>query len=122
MQSGKYRHRVILLRRSDTQSAPGQVEFDYVEFARVRAKITPLSGREFFAAQQVQSEASVRISIRWRKDVDETCRIRHETDHSVSPALYDEYDIVGPPLADDKTGRRELMMMCSKRTAEGWRG
>lgn len=122
MQSGKYRHRIILLRRVDGQSGSGQVEHTYVPIASdVPARISPVAGREFFAAQQVQSDVTTRISIRWRNDVDETCRVIHEYDHSVSPPLADAYDIKAV-LPDEKTGRRELVLMCSKTIAEGWRG
>lgn len=121
MRSGQFRHKVILLRRVEIQSG-GEVTFSYVPFAEPWARIVPVSGREYFAAKQVQAEGTVRIHIRWRNDVDETCRVRHVTDHSVSPALFDEYDITSPPLPDEKTGRRELVLMCAKGASEGWRG
>lgn len=122
MQSGKYRHRIILLRRTDSQGQSGQVEHSYVPFASdVPARISPIAGREYFVAQQVQSEVTTRISIRWRDDVDETCRVVHEFDHSVSPPLTDVYDIKSA-LPDEKTGRRELVLMCTRNVAEGWRG
>lgn len=121
MQSGKLRHQVILERRTDVQQPGGQVKHDYVPFATdVWAAIEPVSGREFFAAQQVQAEVTTRIRIRWRDDVDETCRIRHVTRHTI-PIHEDIYDIAAV-LPDAKTGRRELVLMCTKRTAEGWRG
>lgn len=122
MRSGQYRHRVILLRRVDTQGQSGQVVHTYEPFASsVPARIAPVSGREFFAAAQVQSEVTTRIAIRWRKDVDETCRVMHITDNSVSPPTSDVYDIKAA-LPDEKTGRRELVLMCTKNEAEGWRG
>jgi SPP1 family predicted phage head-tail adaptor len=121
MRSGQYRHKVILLRRTEVQSG-SEVTFEYVQFAEPWARIRHLSGREYFLAAQVQAEATVEISIRWRDDVDETCRVRHVTDRSVSPALFDEYDIKSPPMPDAKTGRRELILMCVKRSAEGFRG
>lgn len=121
MRSGQYRHRVILLRRVQTQT-DGEITNSYVPFATPWARIEAISGREYFVASQVQAEGSVRISIRWRNDVDETCRIRHVTDHSTDPVTYDEYDIRSPPMPDMKTGRRELVMMCVKSEAEGWRG
>lgn len=123
MQSGRYRHEITLLRRVDNQQPGGQVKHSYepIPNGTVWARIAPISGREFFAAAQVQSEVTTRISIRWRDDVDETCRVRHVTDHSTSPQKYDEYDIAAV-MPDEKTGRRELVMMCSKGPAEGWRG
>lgn len=121
MQSGRYRHQVSLLRRVDNQGQSGQVEHTYEPFAHPLARIAPVSGREFFAASQVQSEVTTRISIRWRGDVDETCRVMHVTNHSVSPNEFDLYDILAA-LPDEKTGRRELVLMCRKVPAEGWRG
>lgn len=123
MQSGKYRHRVILLRRVDNQQPGGQVEFTYEPIAEVWARVAPLSGRELIAAQQVQSEVTTRINIRWRDDIpiNETSRVHHITKNSESPPWYDAYD-VNTALPDEKTGRRELVMTCIARTAEGWRG
>lgn len=120
MQSGRYRHQVTLFRRADTQGSSGQVEHRYSSFATCMARISPVSGREFFAAAQVQSEVSTRISIRWREGVDETCVVKHVTDYSASPEEFDIYDILAV-LPDEKTGRRELVLMCAKRIGEGWR-
>lgn len=120
MQSGRFRHRVVLLRRVDTQGDSGQVEHSFTPIASVWARISHIAGREFFAAAQVQSEVTTRISIRWRGDIDTTCQVMHVTDHSVSPNIFDLYDIKAA-LPDEKTGRRELTLMCAKRDAEGWR-
>lgn len=121
MRSGQYRHQVTLLRRVDTQGPSGQVEHTYEPIATVMARIVPVSGREYFAAQQVQSEVTDKIHIRWRVDVDATCRVKHEINHEVSPAWFDMYDIKAA-LPDEKTGRRELVLMCTRNPAEGWRG
>lgn len=121
MQSGKYRYRVRLLRRTDTQLDSGQVKHTYVEFAFVPARISDITGREFFAAAQVQSEVTTKISIRWRADVDATCRIERTIDHSSSPEVVESYDIIAV-IADEKTNRRELTLMCKKNPAEGYRG
>lgn len=123
MQSGKYRHQVMLLRRVDSQQPGGQVSHTYEHIATVWARISPLSGRELIAAQQVQAEVTNRINIRWRDDIDinATSRVQHIVKRSVSPAWFDVYDVTSA-LPDEKTGRRELSMMCVRRDAEGWRG
>ena len=119
MQTARYRHRLILERRVDSQPASGQVVHAYSEIAEVLGSVEALSGREFFAAGQVQADVTTRIRIHWRKDVDETCRVIHIVDHD-SPMKVDVYDI-SASIPDAKTGRRELQLMCVKRTAEGWR-
>ncbi|MCC6156287.1 MAG: phage head closure protein, partial [Candidatus Hydrogenedentes bacterium] len=118
----RFRHQVQLLRRVDTQLPGGQVRHSYapIDGGIVWARIAAISGREFFAAAQVQSETTTRITIRWRDDIDETCRVRHVIDHSASPPRYDDYDIKAV-IPDEKSGRRELVLMCAKSPAEGWR-
>lgn len=120
MQSGKLRFTVTLQRRVDTQEPGGQPIHTYTDFATVKANIRPLTGREFIQAQQIQADLSTEINIRFRPDVDETCRVTRIIDHSESPPVVEAYDIVAV-LPDPKTGRRELRLMCTKRSAEGWR-
>lgn len=120
MQAGKLRFRVELQRRVDAQEEGGQPIHTYETFATVKAGIRALSGREFIAAQQVQADLTTVVTIRFRRDVDETCRIRHVTNNSVSPVEEDFYDVVAL-TPDEKTNRRELKLMCTKRSAEGWR-
>jgi len=121
MQSGKLRHRLTLLRRTDSQQPGGQVAHSYTPFAEVWGGVRPLSGRELIAAQQVNSEINTEITIRFRNDVDETCRAQHIINHDVSPPWFDAYDILAI-MPDPKTNRRELRLACVRRTAEGWRG
>jgi len=118
MQSGKLRFRVTLQRRTETQQPGGQPIQSYVDIATVKAAIRPLSGRELIAAQQVQFQANTEITIRWRGDIDETCRVRHVVVFD-SPEVVDNYDVIAP-LPDPKTNRRELKLLCVKRSAEGW--
>jgi SPP1 family predicted phage head-tail adaptor len=120
MQSGRFRHQVSLQRRTDSQNPSGQVSHSYAEFAEPWARISSITGREFVAAQQVQSEVTTKITIRWRHDVDETCRVVHVVKHDENPQWFDVYDIVA--VLPDDTGRRELQLMCKKLVAEGWRG
>lgn len=121
MQAGRYRHRVTLQRRTDSQDPGGQVVYSYVDAEEAWARIAPLTGREFISAQQVQSEVTTTIYVRWRDGIDETWRVKHVVKHDESPQWFDVYDVVAA-MPDEKTGRRELKLMCVKRVAEGWRG
>lgn len=69
MKAGDLRHRVTF------QSEGGEDNLDeygqsigWVDVYTVWASVEPLSGREFFAAQQVNSEVSVKIRMRYRSD------------------------------------------------------
>ncbi len=65
MRIGRLRHQVVLQRRSGTTSSMNEPLDTWIDLARVAAGIEPLSGREFIAAQQVQSDLSHRITMRY---------------------------------------------------------
>lgn len=119
MKVGRLRHRIILQRRQDVVVS-GEVVPAWEDIAPIWASITPLSGREFFAAQQVAADVTTSILIRWRADVEAAGRILHQTNQSNSPAEYDVYDIVAP-LPDPVIGKRWITMLCTKRASEGFR-
>lgn len=120
MQSGKLRYRVMLQRRVDTQAGGGQVVHSYADIGEAWAEIMPGRGREFFAAAQIQAVAIAEIRIRFRHDVDETCRVIHVTRYD-SPQIAEAWDIAAPPVPDAKTMRRDLLLYCTKGVADGWR-
>ena len=49
---------------------------EWSDFKTVWADVTNLSGREYFAAMQVQAEKTVKFTIRYTKDIDETMNIK----------------------------------------------
>lgn len=66
------RHKVALQRATRTKdTTSGQVSLSWLTIATVRAAINPLSGREFFAAQQAKSNVSHRVTIRNSTDVND---------------------------------------------------
>src|SRR5688572_19516767 len=120
MRAGPNRFEVELQRRVDNQDAGG-LDHTYEPFGEDYASIRALSGRELWAAQQVQAEVTTEIRMRWGDDIDATTRILHYVgDLDDSPRLVDVYDVT-VPNPDAKTGRRELVLLCVKRQAEGWR-
>jgi SPP1 family predicted phage head-tail adaptor len=119
MSAGRLRHRVMLQRRVDTQDELGQVVHSYVNLASVLAEIAPLTGRELVSAQQVAAEATSRIKIRHRADLDATVRVLHTVQHA-APVIVETYDVVSA-LPDAESGREWLILVAIKRIAEGWR-
>jgi SPP1 family predicted phage head-tail adaptor len=63
--AGQMRDRITLLEKSVLRDAFGGEVITWVDRTTVFAKAQPLRGREFFAAQQVQSEISVRFVLRY---------------------------------------------------------
>lgn len=119
MRSGKLRHRVTLQQRIDCQAESGQIVHTYEDVEEVAAEIMAGRGREFFAAAQIQAMAPAEIKIRYRADVNETWRVKHA--HGENLATVDYYEIMAPPIPDGKTGKRDLLLMCNLRRADGWR-
>lgn len=113
MRAGRLSRHVALEERVETSNDMGEVTWTWTEVCRMWAEIAPLAGREFFAAQQVQSEATHNITIRWRAGVTAKMRIIEICD----PAI--QYDIM-VPIANAR--RTEIRLMCKTRDAEGWRG
>lgn len=64
MNIGKLRHRITLLRQVNEVNDYGASTQTWKRVATVWADVRPLSGREYFSAQQVQSEVTTQIWLR----------------------------------------------------------
>jgi SPP1 family predicted phage head-tail adaptor len=73
MQAGKLRHQIIIQENQYPQDELGKAQRDsygapidhWVNIWTCRASIEPLSGKEYFAAQQIQAEQMTRFRIRY---------------------------------------------------------
>lgn len=101
MRSARLRHTVTIERNVTVQDAYGQKVEQWQTLANVWAGVEPEKGREWFAAQQINAETTALILIRYRTDVDTTCRVLH--DGTV-------YQIMA--VIDPASRRRELQLMC----------
>jgi len=117
MRAGDLRHRVTLQRPVESREASGEILTVYQDYLTVWAAIEPISGREYFAAQQVQSDATARIRIRYRPGINERLRVRHS--HGGSPSIVDLYDVEA--VIEKDARRDELILMVRKRGADGFR-
>jgi SPP1 family predicted phage head-tail adaptor len=74
--AGRLRHRITIQRPINTQDSSGNTVLDWEDVATdVPAEIVLPSVRERVAAQQMQSEASGRITIRYRPGMSATMRL-----------------------------------------------
>ena len=105
MRAGKLRHRIALQRKAQTQNPiTGAMVTTWVDVATVWAAVEPLSAREFIAAQAVQSDVSVRVSVRYRPGITAAMRLLHDGK---------TYNITGV-LADKDSGREYLTLPCAE--------
>lgn len=75
MKAGTLRHRVTLQRLVSAQGASGDLAQSWADVTTVYAAVEPLSGREYWQAQQVAAETSIRVRIRYRQGVEPTMRV-----------------------------------------------
>ena len=106
MRAGMLRHRVTIQRQELVFGKFGAPLHDKVweNVATVWASLEAMSGREFFASQQAQSEVTHRI--RYRPDVTADMRVIHNGK---------VFNIVAP-LPDNRG--RELVLMCREVSCE----
>ena len=108
MRAGMLRHRVTIQRQEIVFGKFGAPLHDKVweNVATVWASLEAMSGREFFASQQAQSEVTQRIPIRYRPDVTADMRVIH------NGKVFN----IGAPLPDNRG--RELVLMCREVSCE----
>jgi len=75
MNPGELKHRVTIQERSVTRDTDGGESESWVDFATVWAAVEPLQGREFFAAQQTNSEVTGKVRLRYLAGVKPTMRV-----------------------------------------------
>lgn len=77
--AGKRRHRVTFQRFTGVQDGFGdplyREDANWEDVATVWASLNPVSGREFYAAQQSQSEVSHKLDCRYRAGLDTAMRV-----------------------------------------------
>ena len=108
MRAGMLRHRVTIQRQELVFGKFGAPLHDKVweNVATVWASLEAMSGREFFASQQVQSEVTHKVTIRFRPGVAADMRIVHGGR---------VFGIVAP-LPDNRGTR--LVLMCREVSGE----
>jgi len=104
MGAGRYRHPVEIQHKSWVQDPlTGEMREDWTTYARVWAAVEDLSGREFWAAQQVQSEVTTRVRFRYLPGVEPSMRVLHAGRQRE----------IGAGRERDGT-RRELLLLCKE--------
>jgi SPP1 family predicted phage head-tail adaptor len=69
VRTGDLRHQVILQSKTEGRDAVGGVVEAWSDVATVWASVEPLDGKEFFAAERVNADATTRIRMRYRAGV-----------------------------------------------------
>ncbi|WP_096224897.1 phage head closure protein [Geobacillus sp. FJAT-46040] len=76
MDPGLLRHRITIQQKTRVQNEYGEEIADWVDVASVWASVNPISGREFFAAEAVNSEVTHKINMRYRSGITPDMRVK----------------------------------------------
>lgn len=102
MKAGQLDQRVTFERKGGGKDGWGQPLPDsWAPLFTVWGSVEPLVGREYLAAQAVQSDVSTRVRIRYRPGLNSGDRVKHEG------RIYNIESVI-----DVRSARRELVLMC----------
>lgn len=118
MRTGPLNKRIRIQRQVNNQNDFKENVISFEDWQEVWASIEPLSGREYFAAQQISSDVTTKIRIRHLEDVTRKMRVVYErVAGSPTKIVVYEIDTVIPVLEN----RREDWLMCREVDTEGFR-
>lgn len=101
--AGQLRHRVAFYKQSTTRSATGAVRVGaWEKVFEVWGQFVHLSVKDVITGQSAGVAITARAIIRHRTDIDGTMRVGYDGRL---------YEIVGEPLADNRTGREYLTLV-----------
>jgi SPP1 family predicted phage head-tail adaptor len=106
MLSGPLRHSVTLQSKTHAQSSTGATTVTWTDEATVFASISPISGREFFKADAVQSDVRVRVVLRYGSEI-----AGIDTSWRVKPGAV-KYDIKS--VVNHRERNHMLTLMCAE--------
>lgn len=104
MQAGQLKHVIDIQVALNSRDSYGASTQEWVTFlGGIRASVEPLSGKEFFAAKQVNAEITHSIKIRYRTGIKPSMRVKYGTRY---------FDIKS--VVDIKEERKEMHLMCTE--------
>jgi len=103
---GKYRHVVTIQKQTTARNPYGEISEEWTDVAKARAGIFPISGKEVFQKQFVESEISHRIHIRYNPTYVINSQMRILFNNRV-------FSIVSPPI-NFQEKNVELQMLCKE--------
>jgi SPP1 family predicted phage head-tail adaptor len=76
MNPGLLNKRVTILKQDDSSNSYGEIENIWIDVVTIWGNVRTLTGRALFQANQVHTETTSKVIIRYRKDIGANMRIR----------------------------------------------
>lgn len=112
MRASQLRYSIKVHQKTISRSATGAVTSKWAHILTLSAQFTPLSVKDVITGQAAGTDITARAIIRYRTDIDHTMRVQYAGRM---------YEIVGEPLADNKSGQEYLTLMLKGVTDESER-
>ncbi|MEZ2792173.1 phage head closure protein [Proteus terrae] len=91
MKIGKLRHRITFQKYVSERLPSGQPHNKWIDIATTWSEVKHLSGRELISANAEMSEVTVRVWMRYRPDINSTCRmVWYEQIYDIQSVIPDE--------------------------------
>lgn len=102
---GEYRHKITIQQKTGIQNDYGEEIEDWVDLVTTRAGVYPISGKEFFAAETMNSEVTHKVNMRYipNKNITPDMRVKfgERVFHIISVINFQEKNV-------------ELQLMCKE--------
>lgn len=108
MKIGKLRHRITLQECIASRDSFGAEVLTWVDIATVWASVSPISGKEYFAAHQINAEVTTKITMRYRPGTTPNMRAVFQN------RLFYIVSVINP---EEKN--IALILMCKERVPDG---
>lgn len=108
MKIGNLNRRISILKYEVTRDEYGGEQREWVVQRTLWARIEPVSGTEYFKAEQVEAQNITTITIRYRTDITVLNRVKY---------LDKTYEIIG--ISDKFTTHKMLILNCKEIVSYG---
>ncbi|HBR5479328.1 TPA: phage head closure protein [Klebsiella pneumoniae] len=105
MRAGGLRNRITIRIFTSSRSPSGQVIQKWEEGETIWAEVKGISGRELMASGAELAEATIRVWVRFRRDITAASRLKVLT----GPFAGSTLNIIGPPVPDAEGTRLEIL-------------
>ena len=92
LHSGKLNKKIIIEVVTETRTNSGAISEAWATHAEMFASITPVNGKEYFAAAQVQAENIVKFRIRYQSGLTTKMRILYNTNYYDIKSILNEFE------------------------------
>ncbi|MEG1113063.1 MAG: phage head closure protein [Hafnia sp.] len=105
MEPGRFRHRVKILTFTTSRDSSGQPVESWSGGDPVPAEVKGISGREQMSGGAETAQATIRVWIRFRPEVNASSRIEVLSGPYKGQAL----NVIGPPISNANGTRQEIL-------------